>query len=192
MAVSKAKKAKKKTAKKTVKKAVRKRGTSVQSKVSKAEWETRVELAAAFRMAYHLGWNDRLVNHITARVPDQPDLFLMNPHGLGWHEITASCLVKADFKGNIKSDADASLAPAGLNFHSAILAAKSGVNCVCHTHPTAGVVISATRAGLKIHDQTGCLLHGQLGYHDFEGYAREEDEAPRIIRDLGEGKARVE
>ncbi len=42
MAVSKAKKAKKKTAKKTVKKAVRKRGTSVQSKVSKAEWETRV------------------------------------------------------------------------------------------------------------------------------------------------------
>lgn len=204
-----ASKAKKKTVKKTVKKAVKKaavkkavarkaarkpaprRAASVRSKVSAVEWAARVELAAAFRMAYHLGWNDRLVNHITARVPDQPDLFLMNPHGLGWHEITASCLVKADFKGNIKSDADASLAPAGLNFHSAILAAKSGVNCVCHTHPTAGVVISATRGGLKIHDQTGCLLHGQLGYHDFEGYAREEDEAPRIIRDLGEGKALI-
>jgi len=69
------------------------------------------ELAAAFRMACHLGWNDRLVNHITARVPGQPDLFLMNPHGLGWHEITASCLVKADFKGNIVSDTDATLAP---------------------------------------------------------------------------------
>ena len=40
---------------------------------SAAEWDTRVQLAAAFRIAYHLGWNDRIVNHITARVPDEPD-----------------------------------------------------------------------------------------------------------------------
>lgn len=171
--------------------ATRKAAATLRSNISEAEWETRVELAAAFRMACHLGWNDRLVNHITARVPDQPDLFLMNPHGLGWHEITASCLVKADFKGNIVSDTDATLAPAGLNFHSAILAAKPDVNCVCHTHPTAGVVISATRGGLKILDQTGCVLHGELGYHDFEGYASEKDEAPRIIADLSNGKALI-
>lgn len=164
---------------------------SVKGKVSAAEWETRVELAAAFRMAYHLGWNDRLVNHITARVPDEPDHFLMNPHGLGWNEITASCLVKADFRGNIVSDAEASLAPAGLNFHSAILDKKRDVNCVCHTHPTTGVVISSLKGGLRILDQTGCILHGELGYHGFEGYAREKDEAPRIIADLGDGKALI-
>lgn len=169
----------------------RKGAGSVQGKVSAAEWETRVELAAAFRMAYHLGWNDRLVNHITARVPDAPDYFLMNPHGLGWNEITASCLVKADFKGNIVSDAEATLAPAGLNFHSAILDKKRDVNCVCHTHPTTGVVVSSLKGGLKILDQTGCILHGELGYHGFEGYAREKDEAPRIISDLGNGKALI-
>lgn len=158
---------------------------------SPAEWETRLDLAAAFRIAYHLGWNDRLVNHITARVPDQPDHFLMNPHGRGWHEITASCLVKATLDGRIVSGGDAALAPAGLNFHSAILRARDDINCVCHTHPMAGVVISATRCGLKILDQTGCMLHDEVGYHDFEGYAREEDEGPRIVADLGARKTMI-
>lgn len=161
------------------------------SAVSAAEWERRVELAAAFRMAHHLGWNDRLVNHITARVPDQPDCFLMNPHDLGWHEVTASSLVKADFQGRILSEGDVDLAPAGLNFHSAILREKRDVHCVVHTHPMAGVVISATQCGLKILDQTGCSLHGQVAYHGFEGYASEADEASRILADLGERKALI-
>lgn len=164
---------------------------SVQDKVSEAEWNARVDLAAAFRIAYHLGWNNRLVNHITARVPDEPDHFLMNPHGWGWHEVTASNLVKADFDGNILSDGDVELAPAGLNFHSAILRDIPDVNCVCHTHPTPGVVISATRTGLKILDQTGCMLHGEVSYHEFEGYAREKDEAPRIVADLGDRKTMI-
>ena len=158
---------------------------------SAAEWDTRVQLAAAFRIAYHLGWNDRIVNHITARVPDEPDHFLMNPHGLGWHEVTASSLLKADFDGNILSDTKQTLAPAGLNFHSAILREKPEVNCVCHNHPSAGVVISATMGGLKILDQTGCILHRQLGYHDFVGYARAKDEAAQIIADLGDNIAMI-
>ncbi len=166
-------------------------GTSVKGRVSDAEWETRVNLAAAFRIAYHLGWNNRLVNHITARVADEPDHFLMNPHGLGWHEVTASSLVKADFDGNILSEAKAELAPAGLNFHSAILKAKPEVACVCHTHPTPGVVISATKGGLMILDQTGAQLHGEVSYHDFEGYARESEEAPRIVSDLGRCKTMI-
>ncbi len=164
---------------------------SLRDKVSAAEWDARVNLAAAFRIAYHLGWNNRLVNHITARVPDEPNHFLMNPHGLGWHEVTASNLVKADFDGNILTEGDVELAPAGLNFHSAILREKPEVNCVCHTHPTPGVVISATRTGLKILDQTGCMLHGEVGYHAFEGYAKEKDEAPRIIADLGDRKTMI-
>lgn len=158
---------------------------------SEAEWDTRAQLAAAFRIAYHLGWNDRIVNHITARVPDEPDRFLMNPHGLGWHEVTASSLLKVDFDGNILSDTEQTLAPAGLNFHSAILREKPGVNCVCHTHPSAGVVISATVTGLKILDQTGCILHRQVGYHAFAGYARAKEEAAQIIADLGDNIALI-
>lgn len=155
-------------------------------KISDAEWQTRVQLAAAFRVAYHFGWNNRITNHITARVPGTDDRFLMNPHGLGWHEITASNLVTADFSGKSISPPDAALAPAGLNFHSGILKAKSNVNCVMHVHATPGVVISATKNGLMIVDQTGCALYDEVGYHAFEGYAQEADEVPRILRDLGD------
>jgi hypothetical protein len=51
-------------------------------KISDEEWQTRVNLAAAFRVAYHYGWNDRITNHIVARVPNTQDRFLMNPQGL--------------------------------------------------------------------------------------------------------------
>lgn len=148
------------------------------------EWETRIHLAAAFRVAHHLGWNDGINNHITARLPGAPDTFLMNQRTLGWHEITASSLVKADTGGNVIDADPLSVGPAGLNFHSALLKAKPEINCTLHVHAPTGVVVSAMKQGLMIVDQTGCMLHGQVAYHEFEGYADEKDEGERIIDEL--------
>ena len=162
-----------------------------ESDVSEAEWETRVNLAAAFRIAHHLGWNNTIRNHITARVPDAPDAFLMNPMGLGWHEVTASSLLKIALDGTVLTPAALAPAPAGLNFHSAILRAKPGLACTLHVHPLDGVVVSATRQGLTHVDQGGCSLYGEVAYHDFEGIAQEEDEGPRIVADLGDKQAMI-
>lgn len=161
------------------------RGISRQE-VSEAEWQTRVEVAAACRIAYDLGWNDGVTNHITARIPDAPDHFIMNPQGLGFDEMTASCMATCDISGHVVSDIGLEPGPAGLNFHSAVFNARPDVNCSMHIHPTAGVVVSATKGGLMILDQRGCLLHNQVAYHEFEGYARAKDEAPRIIAELGD------
>jgi len=60
------------------------------------EWEVRVDLAAAFRLVAHYGWSDFLATHLSARVPGPQDHFLINPFGLLFEEITASCLVKVD------------------------------------------------------------------------------------------------
>src|ERR1044071_6297430 len=157
-----------------------------QYEISPAERALRVELAAAFRVAFHFGWNHGINNHITVRLPDRPDGFLMNPFGLGWGEITASNLVTVDFSGKVLSHDGVKLAPAGYNFHSGILKARRDLNCVFHVHATAGVVISATKRGLEIVDQSGCHLYGEFAGHDFEGFAQEEDEVPRILRDLGD------
>ena len=161
------------------------------SEVSEAEWETRIGLAAALRIAHHLGWNDTVRNHITARVPDAPDTFLMNPMGLGWHEVTASSLLKIDLDGTVLTPSALKPAPAGLNFHSAILRAKPGLACTLHVHPLDGVVVSATRQGLIFVDQGGCALYGELAYHDYEGIAQEADEGPRIVADLGDKHAMI-
>src|SRR5882757_918372 len=113
-----------------------------QYEISEAERDARVALAAAFRIAHHYRWNLQVLNHITLRIPGQPNRFLMNPQGLGWDEITASSLAAADFDGKVLSHDGVKLAPAGYNFHSGILKARPDLNCVLHVHPTPGVVIS--------------------------------------------------
>lgn len=155
--------------------------------MSDAEWALRVDMAAAFRLGYHLGWNRVLSNHISARVPDRPDCMLMNPYGLGWDEITASSLATVDFEGNVLSHKDVELAPAGFNFHSGILKARPDLNSTIHVHHPAGVVIACTQGGLTIRDQTSCHIYGEVGYHDFEGFAQEAEETERILKDLGDG-----
>ncbi|HUB97698.1 MAG TPA: class II aldolase/adducin family protein [Stellaceae bacterium] len=154
--------------------------------ISAAEWETRVELAAAFRAAHHFGWNRTISNHMTARLPDNHGHFLMNARGFGWHEITAANLIKLDLDGNVLSETELMPGPAGLNFHSAILRQKPDIACTMHLHTMEGVVVSALEEGLQFYDQEGCAIYDQVTYHAFEGLAEEKDEAPRIIADLGD------
>jgi ribulose-5-phosphate 4-epimerase/fuculose-1-phosphate aldolase len=154
--------------------------------VTDEEWELRVHTAAAFRLGYHFNWNRVVSNHISARIPGYPDRFLMNPYGLGWNEITASSLVTADFDGNLLSHRGVSLAPAGFNFHSGILKARPDINAIIHTHTMAGVVLSAIEPEVMIVSQSACHMYGEIGYHDFEGFADEADEVPRMIEDLGD------
>ncbi len=159
-------------------------GVQLDRSISDLEHKLRVEMAAAFRIAHHLGWNVDTLNHITLRIPGT-ETFLMNPLGLGWDEITASALLTVDFDRNILSHSGVRVAPAGFNFHSGILKERPDLNSVMHVHEDAGTVISATTDGLKVFDQGGCRLHDEVGYHDFEGLANQEDEVPRILQDLG-------
>ena len=46
--------------------------------MSQVEWRTRVDLAALYRLVNHYGWSDLFGTHISARIPDQPNTFLLN------------------------------------------------------------------------------------------------------------------
>ena len=157
---------------------------SLRGSVSDPEWAARVELAAAFRVAVSRDWNNTPANHMTARIPDQPDTFLMNGGDFAWDEVTASNLLKLDMDGNVVSDTDRKPRPAGLNFHSALQRECRHLGCTIHIHAMAGVVVSAWEEGLQFFDQGSCGVYGQVAYHNFEGIAEEEDEGPRIIADL--------
>src|SRR5579875_3514459 len=64
-------------------------------------WQARVDLAACFRMASRLGMHEGICNHLSAMVPGSDTLFLVNPYGWGFHEITASRLLVCDFNGHV-------------------------------------------------------------------------------------------
>ena len=65
----------------------------VRSAVSAAEWEARIDLAACFRLVDLYGMSDMIYTHATARVPGEPEHFLINAHGMLFREITASSLL---------------------------------------------------------------------------------------------------
>lgn len=159
---------------------------SLAGKVSAAEWEARIELAAAYRLVALYKWDDLVFTHITLRVPDAEDQFLINPYGMFFDEITASSLVKIDLEGRKVQDSPFEVNPAGFVIHSAIHAARHDAKCVMHTHTLNGVAVSAQRAGLLPISQHSMFTLGSLGYHDFEGPALNDDEKPRLVADLGD------
>ena len=159
---------------------------SLAGKVSAAEWEARIDLAASYRLVALYKWDDLVFTHITLRVPDAEDQFLINPYGLFFDEITASSLVKIDLQGKKLQDSPFEVNPAGFVIHSAIHAARHDARCVMHTHTLNGVAVSAQRAGLLPISQHSMFSLGSLGYHDFEGPALNDDEKPRLVADLGD------
>lgn len=164
---------------------------SLKDTVSPEEWRTRVDLACAYRLIAHFGWDDLIFTHLSARVPGPDEHFLINPLGLMFDEITASSLVKVDIEGRKISPSPWLVNPAGFVIHSCVHKARHDVGAVFHTHSTAGVAVSAQAGGLLPISQTALQLYLSVGYHDYEGIALEEDEQPRLVRDLGNNKVMI-
>jgi ribulose-5-phosphate 4-epimerase/fuculose-1-phosphate aldolase len=164
--------------------------SAVREQVSEAEWQTRVDLAAAYRLVALYGWDDLVFTHLSARVPGPEHHFLINPYGMMFEEITASSLVKVDIEGNIVMDTPYPINPAGFTIHGAIHAARDNAHCVLHVHSINGVAVSAQKNGVLPISQQSLLVLSSLGYHDYEGLAVNEDEKPRLVRDLGQQLSR--
>ena len=155
---------------------------------SAEEWRLRIDLAACYRLVAMFGWDDLIFTHISARLPGPEHHFLINPYGLMFDEITASSLVKVDLEGRKLGDSPHEINPAGFTIHSAIHAAREDAACVLHVHSVNGVAVSAQEQGLLPLSQHSIFVLASLGYHDYEGVALEEDEKPRLVRDLGESR----
>lgn len=160
--------------------------TSHGLEISPAEWEVRVQLAAAYRMIDHFGWSELIWTHTTARVPGPEHHFLINQYGLRFDEICASNLVKVDLEGNIIGDPSQEINPAGYVIHSAVHRIRPDVHCVMHTHTTAGMAIAALEEGLLPISMYALGYHERVAYHDFEGPSLELDERERLAANLGE------
>ena len=157
----------------------------VRSRVSREEWDKRVALAACYRLIDLYGMSEMSANHVTTRVPGDEDAFLINPHGLLYEQMHASCFVKVDHSGTVLFNPTTyDVNQAGYVIHSAIHAARPDVDCVIHTHTIAGMAVSAMKCGLLPIAQTS-MRFAKIAYHDYEGVALDLDEQARLTRDLG-------
>jgi len=162
--------------------------STIRDQVSEAEWKTRIDLAAAYRLVAFYGWDDLIFTHISARVPGADHHFLLNPYGMMFDEVTASSLVKIDLDGNKVMDSPHFINPAGFTIHSAVHAAREDALCVMHLHTEGGIAVSAQKDGLLPISQQAMFPSASLAYHDYEGLALNEAEKPRLVSDLGDKK----
>lgn len=154
------------------------------------EWQTRVQLAACYRVFAMLGWTEMIYNHITLRLPESVSgknrQFLINPFGLHFSEVTASNLVKIDLHGNILDHSAYPINPAGFLIHGAIHEGVADAHCVMHTHTTNGLAVACTEGGLAQNNFYSAQLHDMVAYHDFEGITVHAEEAPRLLQSMGQ------
>lgn len=166
----------------------------MQAGFTESEWQTRVDLAACYRLADLFGISDIVWNHITARVPET-EHFLINRFGLRFDEVTASNLVTVDLEGNVvdagSGDGPEPVNRTGFVIHSAIHRARPDMVCVMHSHSDAGMAVSVLEEGLLPMIQDALPLYNRVSYHDYEGLAVDTAERERLAVSLGENRAMI-
>lgn len=140
-------------------------GASVRSQVSEAEWEARCHLAAAHRLVAHFVFVDMTYNHVSLRVPGEPEHFLVKADNLFMEQVTASNLVKYDVDGNKVMESDYKASPAAYNVHAAVLKARPDIMSAVHTHSPANLAVSAQKHGLLPLTQQAMRFYNRIAYY---------------------------
>lgn len=146
-------------------------------------------LAAALRLFARLGFDEGAAGHITARDPENPDHFWINPFGVYFGLVRVSDLLLVDAAGDVVSGSGR-VNQAGFTIHSHVHSARPDVVAAAHAHSVHGRAWATLGRPLDPITQDACAFYGDHEvYDDFGGVVVEADEAKRIAARLGGGKA---
>jgi ribulose-5-phosphate 4-epimerase/fuculose-1-phosphate aldolase len=142
--------------------------------------QAKVDLAAALRAAAIYGYNEGIDNHFSYAVPGSDDLFLLNPFGPDWSELTAGDLITVDGEGNVV-DGDGEWEITAFMIHRGAHRARPSARCVLHTHMPCATAVSATEGGFDTTlSQAAMSFHGRVSTLPYGGLASAADEGDRI------------
>jgi ribulose-5-phosphate 4-epimerase/fuculose-1-phosphate aldolase len=158
----------------------------IRERVSKAEWQARCELAAAHRLVAHFVFVDMTYNHVSVRVPGEPDHFLVKADNLFMEQVTASSLVKYDLEGNRVTDSEYKASAAAYNLHAAVLKARPDIVAVVHTHSPANLAVSAQKHGLLPITQQAMRFYNRIARYPNEVDDTTREGADKLAAALGD------
>jgi ribulose-5-phosphate 4-epimerase/fuculose-1-phosphate aldolase len=154
--------------------------------VEDLEWEMRCDMAAVFRVAARLGWNEQIGNHNSLMLPGSEELFLINPRGLLFQEVTASNLITCTLDGKVVRG-KGELREVAFHIHTRIHRARPDARCVLHVHPPQLTALSLIEGGrMELSHHNDLVLYDRIAYDDeAAGPARDIHEGDRIAAALG-------
>lgn len=155
--------------------------------VAEAEWQMRVDLAAALRLAAHYDWHEAVANHFSLAVSDDGKQFLMNPRWKHFSRVKASDLLlldAADKSTMLRPDAPDLTA---WSLHGRLHAALPHARCIIHLHPPfATVIASLADPEIKAIDQNTARFFNRVAVDmEYGGMANSDDEGDRLARLMG-------
>jgi ribulose-5-phosphate 4-epimerase/fuculose-1-phosphate aldolase len=151
------------------------------------EWQARVDLAAAFRLAVVNNWHEAVANHFSVAVSDDGRRFLMNPRWKHFSRIRASDLLLLDADEADTMDRPDAPDPSAWYIHGALHAARPDARCVLHVHPPYGTAMAALADPTILPiDQNTARFYDRVAIdQDFGGVANAAEEGQRIAAALG-------
>ncbi|MGY3452324.1 aldolase [Bradyrhizobium sp. USDA 4353] len=154
---------------------------------SEAVWQARVDLAACFRMAARHGLEEGICNHFSALVPGYDDLFIVNPYGYAFRELTASKLLVCDLDGHVVSG-DGQPEATAFYIHARIHKALPRAKVAFHTHMPYATALSMTEGPpLIFAGQTALKFYGRTAVDEnYNGLALDNREGDRIAAAIGD------
>ena len=154
------------------------------SSCTAAEWETRREQAALYRLLDHYGMSDLANQVVGARVKDAPDHYLLHQYGMFYEEITASSLIKTDSQGRAVEPGMPAPVDGAQNLATWIFGSRPDANFFIHGHCEDVMAVSATRQGLQAVSQAAVYLLHLVTYIDYE-FFEDEDYGEKFKATLG-------
>ncbi len=149
--------------------------------------QARLDLTTALRTAARHGLNEGVCNHFSMAVPGREELFLVNPQGLHWSEVTPADLVMADGDGNV-IEGRHSVEATAFFIHARIHHGNKRAQVVLHTHmPYATALTSIAGGRIEMCTQNAFRFWNRIAYDDqYSGVALSNDEGDRMCRALGD------
>lgn len=153
---------------------------------AKGEKILRCKLAATFRLLDLHGWAQGMGGQVTARLNADQELFLVNPHGMFYHEMTASALNKVNMQGLMieQGTTNFGINQAQFQLHSVIHAARPDIRCAIYLNYGPVMAMSAVKSGL-LPITKSAVVAGEVSVHPFNGSVNEHEEREKLLRSLG-------
>ena len=148
-------------------------------------------LAASFRLFGRFGFGEGVAGHITARDPEHPDRFWVNPFGMSFRQIRVSDLICVDHAGTVV-EGDWPVNVAAFAIHSQVHQARPDIVAAAHSHAVHGRSFSTLGQTLAPITQDACAFYGdQAVFDDYTGVVEATSEGRRIAEALGDRKLAI-